>query len=106
MNSQIIALRAGLCREGDATLCQMNAVGTVAYAHFGALRMRRASELRDRAAGYVALAITARRNGDVRLAGVSMDRAADLMEEAVNLSPHLRELYLGKLTLWRRGVTM
>ncbi|MDX6240771.1 MAG: eukaryotic-like serine/threonine-protein kinase [Kribbellaceae bacterium] len=35
-----------------------------------------------------------------------LDRAADLMEEAVNLSPHLRELYLGKLTLWRRGVTM
>lgn len=35
-----------------------------------------------------------------------LDRAADLMEEAVNLSPHLRDRYLDKLTLWRRGVTM
>ena len=35
-----------------------------------------------------------------------LEKAADLMEEAVNLSPQLRELYLGKLTLWRRGVTM
>jgi hypothetical protein len=30
----------------------------------------------------VALAITARRNGDIRLAGVLMDRAARLTEEA------------------------
>jgi serine/threonine-protein kinase len=35
-----------------------------------------------------------------------LEKAADLMEEAVNLSPQLRERYLGKLTLWRRGVTM
>lgn len=35
-----------------------------------------------------------------------LEQAADLMEEAVNLSPQLRELYLDKLTLWRRGVTM
>jgi serine/threonine protein kinase len=35
-----------------------------------------------------------------------LDRAADLMEEAVNLSPHLRELHLPKLLLWRRGVVM
>ena len=35
-----------------------------------------------------------------------LEKAADLMEEAVNLSPQLRQLYLGKLTLWRRGVTM
>jgi serine/threonine-protein kinase len=35
-----------------------------------------------------------------------LHRAADLMEEAVNLSPHLRERYLAKLTLWRRGVMM
>jgi eukaryotic-like serine/threonine-protein kinase len=33
-------------------------------------------------------------------------RAADLMEEAVNLSPTLRETYLPRLTAWRRGVTM
>lgn len=32
-----------------------------------------------------------------------LDRAADLMEEAVNLSPYLRDLHLSKLTLWRRG---
>jgi hypothetical protein len=44
--------------------------------------MQSPSELRDRAARYVALAITARRNGDIRLACVLMDRAADLMEEA------------------------
>lgn len=44
--------------------------------------MRNACELRDRAARYVALAITARRNGGVRLAGMLMDRAADLMEDA------------------------
>jgi hypothetical protein len=54
----------------------------VAYARFGALQMRSPSELRDRAARHVALAITARRNGGVRLAGVLMDRAAVLMEEA------------------------
>ncbi|MFD3485480.1 serine/threonine-protein kinase [Streptomyces sp. NPDC058665] len=35
-----------------------------------------------------------------------LDRAADLMEEAVNLSPYLRDRYLSKLTLWRRGVMM
>lgn len=35
-----------------------------------------------------------------------LDAAADLMEEAVNLSPYLRTLYLPKLTLWRRGVMM
>ncbi|MFG2175368.1 serine/threonine-protein kinase [Streptomyces niveus] len=35
-----------------------------------------------------------------------LDRAADLMEEAVNLSPYLRDLHLSKLTLWRRGVMM
>lgn len=35
-----------------------------------------------------------------------LEQAADLMEEAVNLSPQLRDLYLDKLTLWRRGVTM
>jgi hypothetical protein len=44
--------------------------------------MQSPSELRDRAARYVALAITARRNGDIRLACVLTDRAADLMEEA------------------------
>jgi serine/threonine protein kinase len=32
--------------------------------------------------------------------------AADLMEEAVTLSPAVREQYLHLLTLWRRGVTM
>jgi hypothetical protein len=42
--------------------------------------MRNPSELRDQAARYVALAITARRNGDIRLACVLMDRAAGLME--------------------------
>lgn len=36
----------------------------------------------------------------------SLQRAADLMEEAVNLSPRLRELHLPRLTLWRRGVMM
>lgn len=35
-----------------------------------------------------------------------LDRAADLMEEAVNLSPDLRARYLPMLTLWRRGVTL
>ncbi|MCU1685291.1 MAG: protein kinase family protein [Amycolatopsis sp.] len=35
-----------------------------------------------------------------------LGRAADLMEEAVNLSPQLSELYLAKLILWRRGVMM
>lgn len=40
-----------------------------------------------------------------RLPG-ELDRAADLMEEAVNLSPYLRDRYLSKLTLWRRGVVM
>ncbi len=35
-----------------------------------------------------------------------LNRAADLMEEAVNLSPHLREQHLPKLLLWRRGVIM
>ncbi len=35
-----------------------------------------------------------------------LPRAADLMEEAVNLSRHLRELHLSKLKLWRRGVMM
>lgn len=35
-----------------------------------------------------------------------LDRAADLMEEAVNLSPMLRERHLHRLTLWRRGVVM
>lgn len=35
-----------------------------------------------------------------------LDRAADLMEEAVNLSPYLRDLHLSRLTLWRRGVMM
>ncbi|GAA2428791.1 serine/threonine-protein kinase [Streptomyces macrosporus] len=33
-------------------------------------------------------------------------RAADLLEEAVNLSPTLRHAHLHRLTLWRRGVTM
>lgn len=33
-----------------------------------------------------------------------LDRAADLMEEAVNLSALLRERHLHRLTLWRRGV--
>ncbi|MGI9004287.1 MAG: serine/threonine-protein kinase [Pseudonocardia sp.] len=36
----------------------------------------------------------------------SLGHAADLMEEAVNLSPRLRETYLRRLTVWRRGVTM
>lgn len=35
-----------------------------------------------------------------------LQRAADLLEEAVNLSPRLREQYLTKLLLWRRGVIM
>jgi serine/threonine protein kinase len=35
-----------------------------------------------------------------------LDRAADLMEEAVNLSPRIRELHLHRLILWRRGVVM
>lgn len=35
-----------------------------------------------------------------------LDRAGDLMEEAVNLSPMLRERHLHRLTLWRRGVVM
>ncbi|WP_250280883.1 serine/threonine-protein kinase [Frankia sp. CiP1_Cm_nod2] len=35
-----------------------------------------------------------------------LPRAADLMEEAVNLSRYLRDLYLHKLVLWRRGVMM
>jgi hypothetical protein len=54
----------------------------VAYARFGALQMRSPSELRDRAARYVALAINARRDGDIRLACLLMDRVARLMEEA------------------------
>jgi hypothetical protein len=49
---------------------------------FGALQMLSPSELRDRSARYVALAITARRDGDIRLACVLMDRVTDLMEEA------------------------
>ena len=44
--------------------------------------MRSPSELRAQAARYVALAITARRDGDIRLACVLMDRVTDLMEEA------------------------
>ncbi|SBW22739.1 serine/threonine protein kinase [Candidatus Protofrankia californiensis] len=35
-----------------------------------------------------------------------LPRAADLMEEAVNLSLYLRDLYLHRLILWRRGVVM
>lgn len=35
-----------------------------------------------------------------------LERAADLMEEAVNLSPRLRELHLARLLRWRRGVIM
>ncbi|HEX8343863.1 MAG TPA: serine/threonine-protein kinase [Actinoplanes sp.] len=36
----------------------------------------------------------------------ALERAADLLEEAVNLSPHLRDRHLPTLTLWRRGVVM
>jgi len=36
----------------------------------------------------------------------TLNQAADLMEEAVNLSPRLRELHLPRLTLWRRGVML
>lgn len=36
----------------------------------------------------------------------ALDRAADLLEEAVNLEPQLLDRYLPKLTLWRRGVMM
>jgi len=36
----------------------------------------------------------------------TLHQAADLMEEAVNLSPRLRAQYLPRLTLWRRGVMM
>lgn len=35
-----------------------------------------------------------------------LSNAADLMEEAINLSPQLRDRHLYRLTLWRRGVTM
>ncbi|RKT55175.1 serine/threonine-protein kinase [Saccharothrix australiensis] len=35
-----------------------------------------------------------------------LGRAADLLEEAVNLSPRLREQHLHTLILWRRGVMM
>jgi serine/threonine protein kinase len=35
-----------------------------------------------------------------------LERAADLLEEAVNLSPRLREVHLSRLLLWRRGVVM
>lgn len=35
-----------------------------------------------------------------------LDRAADVLEEAVNMSPRLRELHLHTLILWRRGVMM
>ncbi|GAB2967236.1 serine/threonine-protein kinase [Saccharothrix stipae] len=35
-----------------------------------------------------------------------LDRAADLLEEAVTLSSHIRELHLHRLILWRRGVMM
>lgn len=34
----------------------------------------------------------------------TLNQAADLMEEAVNLSLRLHERYLPSLTLWRRGV--
>ena len=40
-----------------------------------------------------------------RHAGGLME-AADLMEEALNLAPHLREEYESQLKLWRRGVAM
>lgn len=36
----------------------------------------------------------------------ALTRAADLLEEAVNLSPQLRDRHLHTLTLWRRGVIM
>ncbi|GIE77184.1 hypothetical protein Aph02nite_31340 [Actinoplanes philippinensis] len=36
----------------------------------------------------------------------ALERAADLLEEAVNLSPRLRDRHLHTLTLWRRGVIM
>jgi serine/threonine-protein kinase len=36
----------------------------------------------------------------------ALDRAADLLEEAVTLSPRLRDLHSETLTLWRRGVVM
>ena len=36
----------------------------------------------------------------------TLNQAADLMEEAVNLSPRLHELHLPRLTLWRRGLMM
>lgn len=36
----------------------------------------------------------------------ALERAADLLEEAVNLSPQLRDRHLPTLTLWRRGVIM
>ncbi|PZS33942.1 MAG: serine/threonine protein kinase [Pseudonocardiales bacterium] len=52
----------------------------------------------------------ARRLADEALAlarhPATLTQAADLMEEAVNLSPRLRELHLARLTLWRRGVMM
>lgn len=35
-----------------------------------------------------------------------LSHAADLMEEAVNLSPRLKELYMARLLLWRRGVIL
>lgn len=35
-----------------------------------------------------------------------LDRAADLMEEAIRLWPPLREIHLHRLQLWRKGVVM
>ena len=36
----------------------------------------------------------------------SLSEAADLMEEAFNASPPLREKYVEQVTLWRRGISM
>jgi serine/threonine-protein kinase len=54
---------------------------------------RRARRLADRALEMARQAAT-------------LPEAADLMEEAVTLSPALRARYLHRLTLWRRGVMM
>jgi hypothetical protein len=36
----------------------------------------------------------------------SLMSAADLLEEAINKAPELREQYESQLRLWRRGVSM
>ncbi len=78
-----LTVLGGLSREADATFCQLTCCrdGGV-RAFWGRWGMRSPSERRDRAARYVTLAITARRNGDIRLACMLMDRVARLMELA------------------------